>query len=190
MTPFETALFGLTDTLSNNKEKALIFKVAGRVYHAMGNYEAAINCYNESLNCGELEYEDSENGEIYRLLGQAEHTMKRHEQSLEAYLLAIDYYKEENTEGKALSLFNLALLYEDQKQLLKAVAYYQQAADIYSHLQQWDSWAKSKLSRGKIFVAAGEVENAQKEFQELISFPERISNFIRKQILSSWLETL
>ena len=142
----------------------------GNVYRLLGQYQEALNFYQQSLaiqhEIGNREEEaDSLNnmGIVYYFLGQYQEALNFYQQSL-AIQREIG-----NIRGEAASLGNLGVVYKSLGQYQEALHFYRQSSAIQRKIGAYDQEATSLMNLGNVCRWLGQYQDALNFLQQSLA---------------------
>ncbi|WP_341751186.1 tetratricopeptide repeat protein [Candidatus Tisiphia endosymbiont of Piscicola geometra] len=161
----------------NNLQKHLrLMHMLGNAYYVMGQYDQAIEKYQESLEMRKLIYKDEPHpaiadslnnlGEAYRNKGQYDQAIEKSQESLEMMKLI---YKDEPHPAIAGSLNNLGSAYQAKGQYDQAIEKYQESLKIKKLIYKDEPHpdiAASLNNLGVAYKAKGQYDQAIEKYQE------------------------
>lgn len=164
-------------TNSDNRETAIILGSIGRVYQDEGNFDEAIEMYEQSIKIGEnlgdkgiIAFAYHHIGEIYQLKGDLDKAI-----DTQAYALKI--YKEiDEKGGVALALHQLGIIHQRRGNFEKAIKIYNQSTKMFDEIEDKSGIAMALHALGIIHQHEGNLENAIEDYMQSLEIQKELGN--------------
>ncbi|MEG4848269.1 CHAT domain-containing protein, partial [Microcoleus sp. F10-C6] len=143
----------------------------GIAYHDLGQYDKAIEFYEQSLEISrEIGYRQGE-ADSLRNLGIAYHDLGQYDKAIEFYEQSLEIKREiGDRKGEAISLSNLGSDYHDLGQYDKAIAFHKQSLEIKREIGDRKGEAISLNQLGNAYFFLGELKMIRFHKQSLDIF--------------------
>ncbi|OLS25625.1 MAG: Photosystem I assembly protein Ycf3 [Candidatus Heimdallarchaeota archaeon LC_3] len=169
-----------------NHKKAWLIHYRGRISWWKGNYDSALNCFEETLtirkeieNDHDLAVSLQNIGLIYIEKGQSERGFDYHQQALELFR------KVGNKHRLAWCLQNLGALASTQGNYDQALIYQQESCKLCEEIGNKDSISWSLVNLGSLFNIKGDLNRALDYYQQSLVIRNEIGN--KEMIINSHL---
>lgn len=152
---FESALTYYSEYYSDNKEKAGIYYIMGRIKHELGRYSAAISDYNSALT-----YNYEETGYVYWNRGASYYATGKYKEADDDYIKAID---------RISSGDDLSILYSNRGDCQVQLNNYETAYTLYARAITYNPKNYNPYwQRGHYKSQKGKYEEALDDFNKAI----------------------
>ena len=163
--------------LGLQKDEGAFLGKLGNTYHALGEVEKALECYEKALviqqQIGDVigEADTLDNlGNIYRDLGEVEQAISCYQQALKIQQTLGNRLGESNTLG------NLGNAYVALGEVAPAISYYQQALGIQREIGQPRASDSILGNLGTIYQKLGQISQAIKSYQQAVAISRQVGN--------------
>lgn len=176
----EKALEGLKIAESkeiNDYKKSFLCQI-GNAYFHKGNYDAAVNAYQQALDMAKEQGDDEKIAKYLIRIGASYRQMKH-------YKLALIHYFDALQRGfdsqNGVVYGNIASIYYDQKDYAKALEYLNEGLNLSYKFEQYGDIAGTLINMSIIATQGGETEKAIKYCHEAFAIAQK-HGFIRVEI--------
>ncbi len=170
-------IFELASYKGFQKEMATALNLQGISYSVRGEYDKALEYYNQSL---EIKHKLSDDTEIAKTLNNIAliyTSQGKYAEAIEVHNKCLTISEENNhSEGIARSLLNIATLYIRIKDYDKALDYNNRSLSLYQGLNKQKTIAKCYNNNGIIFLKKGENDVALKYYLKALAIEEENRN--------------
>jgi len=156
--------------------KALSLSLIGRVYDAQGQYQQALEYYQQSLNISRQMSDRYGEGTALSNIGSV-YNSQNNSQALNYYQQALAIREQiGDRNGIAYSLNSLGLYYNNLNEYDKALNYYQRSLNIFRELNNQTSVGSSLNNIGLVYSNQGYQEQALDYYQQALTIQQKISD--------------
>ncbi|MEB3282951.1 MAG: CHAT domain-containing protein [Lyngbya sp.] len=166
-------LQGLSDPYARLAKAGTLNQIASAYYH-LGDYEKALDFYQQALNIYTQEENEQAQGVILTNIGALYGDLGQYQKALESHQQALALAKQVNdlkNQGKIFN--NIGAIYKNLNQNQEALEFYQQALEI--HRQCGDvGWQGTILNNiGLIYAELEQYDRAMDSYQEALILAEQ-----------------
>jgi len=171
------ALNEQTVNTSSGLVKARALHNLGVIYQGQGEYEKALEKYNESLKISkELGYKEGIAVTLHEL-GMIHLNQGEYDKALKKYNVSLKISKElGDKQGISGTLHQLGMIYHDQGEYEKAVEKYNESLKISGKLGDKQGIANALHELGRIHQTQGEYDKALKKYNESLKINKELGN--------------
>ena len=138
----------------------------GNAYKGNNQFNEAIGAYELSLNIAITLKNTSFQRITHGLIGDVQSNTKQFDEAVTSYQAAIKLSLNDNERADAFE--HLASIFSQQQKYNLAIEYQLKATLAYTHYGDLDSQANSGLELGRIYMEAGEYEQAEKSINKIL----------------------
>ncbi|MEZ4684346.1 MAG: tetratricopeptide repeat protein [Caldilineaceae bacterium] len=189
--PWLGAALALSQQLGVKGLEATALHETGVVYRSLGEMEAALHYYNQSLPLYRVLGERSNEattltniGVIYSALGETQQALAFYEQALPLYRAVGD------RGGEATTLNNIGGVYDALGEKQQALAFYEQALPLRRAVGDRGGEATTLTNIGGILFEEGDFAKASEHFEQALAVQMQVGNRFEEVIIRWWLATL
>ena len=169
ITPFQ-------DIATMRQGEASVLHNFGGVYYDLGQYDRALNFYNQSLDISKALDNKEAQGRSLNNIGLTYEAQKQYAKALETYQQALIARREaEDRPGEAATLNNIGLVYTKLNQASQGVEPLRQALAIFQKLEDKASEANTLDSLGTLYTALGQYDQAWSNYQNALRLVKEVN---------------
>ncbi|MDI6916921.1 MAG: tetratricopeptide repeat protein [Thermoplasmatales archaeon] len=166
---------GLLNKLDAHKNELLLLK--GDIFDIKGEWDKALECYNQALKVAEGEKSEKLIAKCYLKIGNIQEKRSEWDVALENFNRGLDISKKVGTlNSLADGYHGIGYIYRRTGELDKALEIYNKAIEYYKKTD--DAWGTGKtyIDIGNIHQDKGEYDKAIEFYNRGLSLSERVSN--------------
>jgi tetratricopeptide (TPR) repeat protein len=155
------------DKLSNTpNEHMMSLAMLGNAYKGNQQFNEAIASYQQSMDIAKAQKNKSFERITYNLVGEAQALTKQFEEAITSYQAGLKLALNDNERADAFE--RIASIYNQQQKHNQAIEYQLKATLAYTHYGDLDAQANAGLELGRIYMDAGELEQAEKSINKML----------------------
>lgn len=155
------------DQLSSSpNDHMMALAMLGNAYKGNQQLNEAVASYQQSMDIAKAQKNKSFERITYGLVGEAQLLKKQYDEAITSYQSALKLALNDNERADAFE--HMANIYNLQQKHNQAIEYQLKAALAYTHYGDLDAQANAGLELGRIYMDAGEYEQAEKSINKIL----------------------
>ena len=155
------------DQLSNTpNDHMMSLAMLGNAYKGNQQFNEAIASYQQSMDIAKAQKNKSFERITYNLVGEVQALNKQFDEAIASYQAGLKLALNDNERADAFE--RIASIYNQQQKHNKAIEYQLKATLAYTHYGDLDAQANAGLELGRIYMDAGELEQAEKSINKML----------------------
>lgn len=151
---------------SSPNEQMMSLAMLGNAYKANNQMSEAIASYQQSMSIAQSQKNKSFERIINGLIGEVQILNKQFDDAVKSFQSALKLALNDNERADAFE--HLASIYNQQKKHDQAIEYQVKATLAYTHYGDLDAQANAGLELGRIYMDAGDFEQAEKSINKIL----------------------
>ena len=155
------------DQLSNTpNDHMMSLAMLGNAYKGNQQFNEAIASYQQSMDIAKAQKNKSFERITYNLVGEVQALNKQFDEAIASYQAGLKLALNDNERADAFE--RIASIYNQQQKHNQAIEYQLKATLAYTHYGDLDAQANAGLELGRIYMDAGELEQAEKSINKIL----------------------
>lgn len=155
------------DQLSNSpNDHMMALAMLGNAYKGNQKFEEAIASYQQAMTIAQAQKNKSFERITHGLIGEVQILNKQYDAAIDSFQSALKLSLNDNERADAFE--HMASIYNQQQKHSQAIEYQVKATLAYTHYGDLDAQANAGLELGRIYMDAGEFEQAEKSINKIL----------------------
>lgn len=155
------------DQLSNSSNDHMMsLAMLGNAYKGNQQFNEAIASYQQSMDIAKAQKNKSFERITYNLVGEVRALNKQFDEAIASYQAGLKLALNDNERADAFE--RIASIYNQQQKHNQAIEYQLKATLAYTHYGDLDAQANAGLELGRIYMDAGELDQAEKSINKIL----------------------
>ena len=157
----------IIDQLSASPGEHMIsLAMLGNAFKGNQQFNAANDSYQKSIDIAKAQKNKSFERITYGLLGEVQTLNKHYDEAITSFQAGLKLALNDNERADAFE--HIASIYNQQQKHNEAIEYQVKATLAYTHYGDLDAQANAGLELGRIYMDAGELEQAEKSINKIL----------------------